>query len=471
METRQKFAYSRLIKLAPAIGDWTTIQYRDPDLDEVHISPVYSISFDSLSKDKLKYVHYLHYRLAESMAKTFSQDMDINVAVHSIAATQMSYDDFVRSQDTKVVQVNMYLEEYGKMNVILDWGLADCMVNRLMGGKGVETQLKQFSPLEIGIIQPQIEQLPALLSKAWKPLIQPQSIKLEYVFGPYVQDKRNSMRDGYVVFVMYVYFGKSDLKKITIAYPSDVIRKILQQKQQQLDSIKIRVGLESKTLMGVKVPVKAVLGKAVLTMKELKHLQEGDIIPLEASVETPVEVSMGEKTKFLAQPGVSHNRLCVQLISTDLPTQPIAVQAPATSAESYASTAASAAFAAAAMSSVIPNEPEPVAEPEPEDGMDSFSSWGQTEDVEPVQDVEQEPELEQEAETEESNWDTESIETEDSSEPTEESEEDQEPNEESESYHEDAWQIPDFSTSTEESTEQVSNAEDQFSWDDLDDKF
>ena len=77
MEKQNKFAYFRTIKLAPAVGDWTTIQYRDTDLDKNQVTAVQNINFDSLPKSELRYLHYLHYRLAEKMTKKLSKDLDV----------------------------------------------------------------------------------------------------------------------------------------------------------------------------------------------------------------------------------------------------------------------------------------------------------------------------------------------------------------------------------------------------------
>ena len=100
------FEFNRSIKLSPAIGDWTSIQYEEGDLNELSVSSIQNVNFDSLPKEQLKYVHYLHYRLAEKMTKKLSQDMDIKVELHSIEVMQMSYEDFLRMSQEKLVQTN-----------------------------------------------------------------------------------------------------------------------------------------------------------------------------------------------------------------------------------------------------------------------------------------------------------------------------------------------------------------------------
>ena len=95
---KSSFEFTRVIKLPPAIGDWTTIQYRDSDFDEINITSVSGINFDSLPRERLKYVHYLHYRFAEDLVEKLSNDLSFKVELHSIAASQMVYEDYLKNQ-------------------------------------------------------------------------------------------------------------------------------------------------------------------------------------------------------------------------------------------------------------------------------------------------------------------------------------------------------------------------------------
>ena len=67
---RSQFLYSKSLKLGPAIGDWTKI-HEDPDaVDEVQVSEVKNVNFDSLTREDMRFLHMLHYRLAEKVAKS-----------------------------------------------------------------------------------------------------------------------------------------------------------------------------------------------------------------------------------------------------------------------------------------------------------------------------------------------------------------------------------------------------------------
>ena len=227
MSSKQsQFLYSKILKLGPAIGDWTKIHVDSDTIDEVQVSEVKNVNFDSLPRDDMHLLHLLHYRLAEKIAKKLSQDMNIKVEMHTIIATQLSYGEFSGSQDEKVIQANYLVQKYGDINVIFDWDLADVMVDRLTGGKGELSHADQFSELEVSILEAQVESLIPIVSTSWAAVFNPEDISVNFSIGDYVLDKRNSLREAYVVFSFHMYYGKGELKKIIWAYPNRTIRKL-----------------------------------------------------------------------------------------------------------------------------------------------------------------------------------------------------------------------------------------------------
>jgi len=318
MTIKNNFVYSRKIKLSPAIGDWTTIQYRNTDFEEINISPVTNINFDSLPKNQLNYVHYLHYRLAEKITKKLSVDLDIKVELHTIVATQIAYQDFLNSQlVNKVIQTDFYIEKVGRVNVLFEWDLADMMVNRLVGGKGEESKSEHFTDLEVSVLRTQVEQFQPYFVKAWKPILSNRNIDLSFQVGQYVHDKKITLREAYILFSFYFYFGKGDLRKITVAYPNPVLKRLLYLKGNIEDPLKKRVELHENTLEKIKLEVKGKLGNVSLTMQEMKNLQVGDIVPLDQTLAQPLQLTLEKRADLFGQPGRKRRRIGLQILDWD----------------------------------------------------------------------------------------------------------------------------------------------------------
>ena len=91
---KNQFEYTRVLKLPPALGDWTTIQYQEPD-EDIHITPVVNINFDSFPKDDLRDAHLVHYNFADRLAHSLSKSLNLKVELHTVSASQMPYGDFL----------------------------------------------------------------------------------------------------------------------------------------------------------------------------------------------------------------------------------------------------------------------------------------------------------------------------------------------------------------------------------------
>ena len=316
MKQQSRFIYNRTLKLGPAIGDWTTIQLQDSEVNDIQVTQVQQVNFDSLPRDKMKNLHIQHYRLAESIALQLSKDMDIKIELHTIHATQVSYQDFLDYQEDKVVQSDFCLPNGGRINLIMDWELAEMMVNRLTGGKGEESGEQVFTDLEKVVLEAQMESIFGILSQSWNAAFSPEKVSVLFNMGPYVYDKKISLREAYVVFSFYLFFGKGNLHKVVMAYPNDVLRQLMLGQESNGMVTSSNIQLDLKTLTRLKVPVQATLGKTELTMSQLKRLDVGDIVTLDSKINQPLEVNVGKNTILPVQPGVHNNKVSLQILSS-----------------------------------------------------------------------------------------------------------------------------------------------------------
>ena len=71
-----------------------------------------------------------------------------------------------------------------------------------------------------------------------------------------------------------------------------------------------------ETLIGkAQIPIKAVLGKSVISVKDFTNLMPGDIIKLGTKLEDELNVYVGNMKKFTALPGTSNDNYAVRLTS------------------------------------------------------------------------------------------------------------------------------------------------------------
>ncbi len=320
--TKEKICFLSKIKLTPAIGDWTTLKPINRDLEELNIAKLQEINFDTLAKKYFHYSLFLHYRLAEIITKKLSNDLNIKIELHTVEARQLPYKDFIENQKDYLFQGNIFLNKLGKMNVLIESKFADMIINRMTGGKGELSFNKPLSELELEILNLQIKEIMPGFLDIWKNILHVDDLEYEAFNGRFNMDQKVSLRETYLYYTFWFYFGEKNLVKIIWGYPNYLLKTLLNLKSKLSDQIKKRVLIDYKTMEKIKVPVKAVLGKTNITMGELKNLQEGDILTLDNKFHDPVELYLG-KSKYLCQPGVVNNKLAIQVINYDFSEQVI----------------------------------------------------------------------------------------------------------------------------------------------------
>ena len=281
------------------------------------MAQITNTNFDSLDREQMKFLHYLHYRLAEKYVKKLSKDLAIKVELHTVLANQVSYEDYVNSQQEKIVQANYTLNNKGTIQVIFEWGLADKIINRLVGGSGEESDEKTFSDIELAILETQMETLIPVLSSQWKSVFSEEDVDMNFVCGEYQADRKLSRREAYIIFTFYLYFGEGELTRVVWAYPSVLIRQLLEQRQRQPNPLNTKIALNTNTLHNTTIDLKAVLGKTTLTMRELQSLQKDDVIQLETKLDEPLKIIIGKKDTLYGHPGIFNNHMSIQVTSEE----------------------------------------------------------------------------------------------------------------------------------------------------------
>ncbi len=308
-----RFAFSRKVRLGLALGDWTTLRLNPSEGDDVSVSQVRNVNFDSLPKESLRYFHYLHYRLAERICALLEEDLDIKVELHSVVGGQSSYEDFLKAQRPKVVQAELTLDRLGSVNVILDWSLAEMMVDRLVGGKGVSDDLEQFSSTDAEILKTEVRRFVLPFSEVWKGIIPEKTVDISFNMGPFLHDRRFSLREAYVTFTFFLYFGESEPVQLTFAYPNHVLKRLHTIKSSRPDPIKKRLLLTDPLMRAVKVPIRVELGRATVAMRDIRSLQIGDVVRLDSRMDESLDIELGGRVLLKGQPGVSGRKLVIQV--------------------------------------------------------------------------------------------------------------------------------------------------------------
>ena len=314
MKGKSQFFYSSAIKLPSAIGDWTQIKGDDKDDEFFEVSEINYSNFDGISKEDLKFVHFIHHRLAAYLTKHLSHDLNVKIELHTITATQLLYADFIDSISDRVFQANINFPDQGAINILFGSKLASMILDRLVGGRGSQSSKQEFNAFELEILNEQLQQLIPHFQKTWDDILDFSKANMTLFSGEYRPDNHISYRGTTVVFTIYLFFGDGELLRLMVAYPSHLISHLITLFRSKHRTIKSLIKLDNKTVKGIDYNVIAELGTTQLSMNTLKDLSVGDVISLNKPLHSLIKLKIGGCVTLTGQPCIYKDRLGCQII-------------------------------------------------------------------------------------------------------------------------------------------------------------
>ena len=208
-------------------------------------------------------------------------------------------------------------------NIIVDLAtnLGYAILDRMLGGGGLPLEKnREFSEIEMAILQKVMVMLTQLLREPWKNVIDlnPTLVRMEtnsqfaQVIAPndMIAIVTLNVKIGDVEGFMNVclpFFTLEDvMDKLNTKYWFSTMQEEHDEKYEEF--------LETM-LRKVDVPVKAILGKSVISVADFMNLQVGDCIRLDSRVDSDMEVYVGNIKKFTALPGANKDAYAVRITS------------------------------------------------------------------------------------------------------------------------------------------------------------
>lgn len=271
-----------------------------------------------------------HLRTLEIIFEHYSRLVSTNLPVYlrknvqvSVASSEtVTFSEFSNALSNPVV---LGIVNFSPLNgtIIIDLAtnLAYAMLDRMLGGTGVPLEKnRDFSEIELSIIQKILVMLTQLLREPWKNVIEidPVLSRLEtnsqfaQVIAPndmiaiVTLNMKIGDVEGFINICLPFFTLEDVMDKLNTKYWFSTM-----QENQDEDCEEFLEAMIRK----VDVPIKAVLGKSTLSVADFLNLQVGDCIRLDSRVDTDMDVYVGNIKKFTALPGANKDSYAVRITS------------------------------------------------------------------------------------------------------------------------------------------------------------
>ncbi|CAJ1002441.1 MULTISPECIES: flagellar motor switch protein FliM [Bacillales] len=272
------------------------------------------------SKDQIRGLTRIHENYARLLTTYFSAQLRTFVQITVASVDQLPYDEFIRSIP-KMTILNIFeappLE--GRMVLEVNPNIAYTMLDRLLGGQGtIPDKMGALTEIETTVMERVFSKALDTFHEAWKQIIE---------LDPYMEGLEMNPQFMQIVspneIVAVISFSTKigdTTGMINLCLPHVVLEPIMpklsgqywfsKQKKNRDEEERLRVEERVKT---AKLPVIAELGTATITVGEFLQLQPGDVIQLDQLIENKLKIRVGNRLKFLGQPGTHKGRVAVQI--------------------------------------------------------------------------------------------------------------------------------------------------------------
>ena len=245
-----------------------------------------------------------------------------SVQVEVMNSEAVTYQEFSNALSNPVLLgIINFAPLQGNIIIEMATNLGYAIVDRMLGGRGDALEkVREFSEIELLIIEKILVICVNLLKKPCENVVDiyPHLERIE-TNSQYAQIISPS--EMIAIVTMNIKIGDVEgLMNICLPYITveDVIDKLNTRywyaNIQSHDSTDYTETIES-LIKRANVPVKAILGKSVISVNDFASLQLGDIIRLDREVEDELDIYVGNIRKFTALPGSSDDKYAVRITS------------------------------------------------------------------------------------------------------------------------------------------------------------
>ena len=298
----------------------------EPSPTEIRASsskPIITYDFkhpSRVSKDQNRTLENLHSNLARMMASSFSTLQRSVVDCDIAFVDQTTYAEFIMSLSNPSCSYTFTIEPLGGP-AIVDFSLpvAYAFIDRQFGGTGSQPpgEARPLTSIERTVMGKVVTKTLTDLETTWEALLKIQVSDAELETNP--EFMQVAAPSDTVVLIAFEVNSQQVSGLVNLCYPYFTLEPVMAYLNVQTWASRERgkrdTGKQERLdqLDRVLAPVRVVLGRADVSLREVTNLHEGDVLRLDTPVKDDAVVFVGDRPKFLGRPGLLGKRRAIQL--------------------------------------------------------------------------------------------------------------------------------------------------------------
>lgn len=275
------------------------------------------------SKEHLRTLEIIFEHYGRLLSTNLPVYLRKNVQVNVASSETVTFSEFTNALSNPVILgIINFNPMQGNIIMELQSNLGYAMIDRMLGGYGNPLDKnRDFSEIELSIIDKIMVSCMDLLRDPWKNVVEIDPFMERIETNPQFAQVI-SPNEMIAIVTLNVKIGEVEgfmnvcLPFLTLEDIMDKLNtKFWFSTMAEVEDEGYQENIEA-LLRRVDIPVKAVLGKSVISVMDFASLQIGDIIRLDTKVDEEMEIYTGNLRKFTALPGISKdNNYAVRVTS------------------------------------------------------------------------------------------------------------------------------------------------------------
>jgi flagellar motor switch protein FliM len=275
-----------------------------------------------VSKDQIRTLENIHDNFAGHFGSALSSVMRTIVDVDLVSVDQITYSEFIMSLVTPSCTYTYAAPPLdGVCLVDFNPTLTFSVIDRLFGGHGkIMEAERELTSIERSVMANLVHRMYGELQKSWANLVEIQIEQKSFETNPQFIQIVPPGETVVVISFQIKLFQSTGL--LTICYPYVSLEPIITRLSAQnwIDATKKKNAEQDRStnvhnLKKVDSQVAAVLLRSKIKLREFMQLSLDDIIPSEKKINESIEITVNNRLKFAARPGLSGKKRAFQVLA------------------------------------------------------------------------------------------------------------------------------------------------------------
>ena len=293
-----------------------------PDAEEKQVKDYDFKRPAKFSKEHLRTLEIIYEHYGRLLSTNLPLYIRKNVTVDVLNSETVTFSEFSNALSNPVILGIIDFQPLsGTIILEIQPTLGFSFIDRMLGGEGTPLdRSRPFTDIEMPLLEKLQTLCMQLMIEPWENVVEISPVLERIETNPQFAQVI-SPTDMIAIVTLNVKFGDVE-GLMNVCLPFFTLESIMDRlntkywysSMKESGDAHYEEALES-LIRHVDVPIKAVLGKSVVTVNDFVHLQRGDIIRLNSRVNNDMQVYVGDIFKFNALPGTEKKNYAVRVTS------------------------------------------------------------------------------------------------------------------------------------------------------------